>query len=98
MLADAGLDRLAWHLVAEQPFKHPRTRHQRGPIYTGLNAHLMQHMDKVLAADVARRAGRERAAADPAGAGVEALDASLHRRQDIREASPARAVRVQSQL
>src|SRR5262245_59211917 len=75
MLADAGLDRLAWHLVAEQPFKHPRARHQRGQVYAGLNAHLMQHMDKVLAADVARRAGRERAAADPAGARVEALDA-----------------------
>ena len=52
-------------------------------------------MDNVLGADVAGRAEGKWAAADTADAGVEAIDADFERRQDVRQAGPTRAMRVE---
>ena len=52
MLAHAGLDRLSRHLMAKQQFELTGAGDQFVQIDTGCDAHLMQEMYQILAADV----------------------------------------------
>ena len=64
----------------------------------GLDPHLLEHRDEVLAGDVPGRARRHRAAAELAEARLEAVDPGPQRREHVREPLPARVVEVRGQL
>ena len=73
------------HRLAVEPARHPGAqREQPIEILPGRNAHARKEIGHVLGCDVAARARRMRAAADAAEARVEARDAFLPGREDVR--------------
>ena len=74
----------------------PRAAISLVEVDAGGKAHALQHEDQILGDDIARRAGRERAAAEAGERGVEAADALLQPGRDIGEAEAHCVVHVQS--
>ena len=72
------------------PARAARTRAARAQVDAGLDPHLVQHRDEILAGDVAGRARRHRAAAELAEARLEAV-ARPPRAPPARSPVPARA-------
>ena len=68
---------------------------QRGQVDAGVDAHVVQHVHDLLGGHVAGRAGRVRAAAEPADARVELGDAELQRGQDVGQRGAPGVVEVQ---
>ena len=75
----------------------PRVGSSEWSVNAGPEPHPLHHVDKVVRGDVARRLGRERAAADPAGAGVQGDDPVEDGRVGVREPGVAGAVEVVAQ-
>src|SRR6516225_3185465 len=67
-------------------------------VQAGLDAHLVEHAHQVLGGDVAGRAGRHRAAAELAEAGLKAGAACLERGIGVGQALPAGVVEVGGDL
>src|SRR6185369_7856682 len=80
--------------AAEDLLGGPRRLEQLAQVDPGLDPHLVQHRDQVLAGDVAGRAGRDRAAAELAEARLEGVDADLQRRQHVGQRLAAGVVEV----
>ena len=55
----------------------------------------IQHVEKILRREIARRAGGVRASSEAAGRRVECRHAELQRREDVRQRGSARVVEVQ---
>jgi hypothetical protein len=84
--------------MADDGRQTSRRRQQPFQIDPGVAAHRRQHVDRVLAADVAAGAGRVGAATQPTQRAVQAGDAALHRGQHIGQPHAARVVEVQGDL
>ena len=88
-----GAERAAQHLL-----RGARGLDQARQVDPGLDPHLVQHRDDVLAGDVAGRARRDRAAAELAEAGLEGVDSLLERGEHVGEALAAGVVEVGGEL
>ena len=64
--------------MAKQPAHLVGGGEQLCHVDAGRNPHALQHVDHVLGCDIAGRAGRERAAAEPAGRAIDHANALLH--------------------
>src|SRR5438477_7820570 len=91
----AGLDDLAGQRAADDFLDALGHGHELVEVDPGGDAHRVEAVDQVLAADVAGGARRERAAAETADRAVEVRDAALERGQDVRDRQRARVVGVQ---
>src|ERR671917_586295 len=78
-----GREEVAAERAAEQRLDGPAGLEQRLEVDARLDAHLVQHRHEVLGGDVAGRAGRDRAAAELAEAGLEAVDALVEGGQRV---------------
>src|SRR4051794_30640072 len=94
----AGDEDMARERPPEDALYLARAGDQRLEVDAGLDAHLMEHRHKVLAGDVAGRAGRHGAAPEFAEARLEARYAGLERGQRVGETLPAGVVKVRRQL
>jgi hypothetical protein len=83
--------------VAYQRGQAARQGDQHRQVQPGGNPHLFAHRDQVFGTDVARRAGRERAAAQPTQCGIEALGAGIEGGDHIGQSQPAGVVEMQGQ-
>src|SRR5207237_7827237 len=69
---------------------------QRIEVDSGRHAHALEHEHQILGDDVAARAGRERAAAQPAHRAVEMAHALLVRGERVGEPEAARVVKMRA--
>src|SRR5205814_5716832 len=95
--ARAGFEDFAGQLTPGQVLRKAGAIDQPFEVDAGLDAHLVEQIYEVLGGDVAGRARRIGAAAQPADRALELGDANLDRRQVVGEAGAARVVGVQAE-
>src|SRR5215831_7488198 len=90
-----GAQHLGRQLTPDDAFRGPRRLDHRRQVDTGPHAHVLDHVHQFLGGDVAARARRVRAAAEPAHRRVEVVHAPLQRGEHVRKPGPAGVVEVQ---
>ena len=93
--ARAGPHHLTGEVAADEVLGEVGGVDERVEIDTGVDVHVLEHVDQVLGDDVAGRARRVGAAAEPADRRVVARDAAAEAGEHVREAGAARVVEVQ---
>ena len=89
---------LARNFVAQDLWQVACDGEQTDHVHSGLVAHGLQHVDGVLAADVAGRPRGIWAATQPAQRAIETRDALLNGRQNIGQPHSAGVVEVEREL
>ena len=96
--AHARLVHLPRELPPDDALRHLPRFDQALEVDPGLDAHAVEHVDEVLRRDVARRAGRVRAAAEAPHRRIEVADPHLEPDEDVGERRAARVVHVHRDL
>src|SRR3982074_739246 len=90
------------HMASQPPSEHglsvSRCTQQSVDRHAGVDLHLVEHRDQVLAGDIPRGALRHRAPAQLTEARLEAVDSGLEGAEDVGQALPSGVVEVRGEL